>query len=194
MYNLQYTVYIHAGHTPHTHLGRTFNRSSCDSSKCGSNSLTTRKPKGNHNTVALLWRWFRRYTWLIRSCFPFQRHSFVALGLPRKAQCPCSGKKNTSLQTAHTDIRNKYACSVYICIYKDIFINRHVYFSGQSTVCPACIWPTFAALCMRIVAQNVHKHTQNITFNAFHIIQCLSWSIWQSTAARQSPPIGTLKY
>ena len=67
--------------------------SSCDSNKFGDNSLTTRKPKGNHNTVSSSWRWFRRYTWLIRSCFPFQSIASLHWVCQGRPSAPAPEKK-----------------------------------------------------------------------------------------------------
>ena len=57
------------------------------------NSLTTRKPKGTHSTVSSSWRWFRRYTWLIRSCFPFQSIASLHWVCQGRPSAPAPGKK-----------------------------------------------------------------------------------------------------
>ena len=91
----------------YTHLDWTFNGinsqvSFCVSNKCGKQQLDNAKTKRKPQPCFIIMDMISQVHMTDQVMLPLPRHSFVALGLPRKAQCPCSGKRRfTSLQTAH---------------------------------------------------------------------------------------------
>ena len=140
----------------------------------------TRKPKGSKHlliTMYITHHDVMQVHMTDQVMLPLPRHSFVALGLPRKAQCPCFyvlwTRSFTSFQTVHT---HTHTLTLNYCIF--LLMIR---FGRQFRSCsqfggfpPEGHFEGVGDLCKLLKKYNFASH-RNLTFSWKNVVNCEWW-------------------